>query len=287
MSERLRRLAIGGVPEHFNLPWRRVLGSGRLAAAGIDASWQDFPGGSGAMGAALNEGELDVAMLLTEGAVAGIANGGTYRIVSRFTETPLIWGIHVPAASNLHSVADLQGSRYAISRHGSGSHLMAFAHARHVGWPVGELDFVVVGGLDGAVEAFDNGGAEVFLWEKFMTQPLVDEGRFRRVGEFSAPWPAFVVCVSGDALRQKAADVATALEHVLAEAARFAASPSAADDIARDYGLRREHAAEWLRVTRWASTANVDDGAVSDCIEVLRAVGLVESAGSAQMLARI
>ena len=70
-------LSIGGVPEHFNVPWRRLVGSRRLADAGLSATWQDFPGGTGAMGAALNEGTLDVAMLLTEGAVAGIANGAT------------------------------------------------------------------------------------------------------------------------------------------------------------------------------------------------------------------
>src|SRR5690606_154661 len=186
-GERLGTLRIGGVPEHFNLPWRKVVASGRLRHAGVEATWQDFPGGTGAMGQALNDDSLDVAMLLTEGAVAGIANGGTYRIVGRFTDTPLIWGIHVPAASPLRSIEDLRGARYAISRHGSGSHLMAFAHARSRGWPVGELRFVPVGGLDGAIEAFEQRAAEVFLWEKFMTKPLVDAGRFRRIGEFSAP----------------------------------------------------------------------------------------------------
>ena len=47
---------------------------------------------------------------------------------------------------------------------------------------------------------FASGNADVFFWEKFMTKPLVDAGRFRRVGEFVAPWPAFVVCASNSAL---------------------------------------------------------------------------------------
>lgn len=279
-------LSIGGVPEHFNVPWRRLVGSRRLADAGLSATWQDFPGGTGAMGAALNEGTLDVAMLLTEGAVAGIANGGTYRIVSRYTDTPLIWGIHVPAGSDLRHIEDLRGRRYAISRYGSGSHLMAFAHARQMGWPVGELQFVVVGGLDGAIDAFGQGKADVFLWEKFMTKPLVDDGRFRRVGEFSAPWPAFVVCASSQALEEKSSDIRTALDQVFAEAERFAASSSAADAIARDHGLLAEDAAEWLRTTRWASGAGIDDGALAECLDVLRAVGLFDPNGAWDFIAR-
>ncbi|MFK8016311.1 MAG: ABC transporter substrate-binding protein, partial [Gammaproteobacteria bacterium] len=92
-------LRIGGVPEHFNLPWRLLLESGDLRRAGIDASWRDFGEGTGSMAAALDNNDIDMAMLLTEGAVAAIAKGGRFRIVSVYTKSPLIWGIHVPGAS--------------------------------------------------------------------------------------------------------------------------------------------------------------------------------------------
>ncbi|HET7131014.1 MAG TPA: ABC transporter substrate-binding protein, partial [Gammaproteobacteria bacterium] len=190
-------LRIGGVPEHFNLPWHRALEA--AASGGVQAQWQDFPDGSGAMAEALSEQRLDAAMLLTEGAVAGIARGGNFKIVSLYTESPLLWGIHVPASSRFRAVADIAGARYAISRRGSGSHLMAFVHARERGWPL-DLELVLVRNLEGAVEAFATGTADVFFWEKFMTKPLVDDGRFRRVGDFTAPWHAFVVCASDAAL---------------------------------------------------------------------------------------
>ena len=143
-------LRIGGVPEHFNLPWHLVLESPLPADLGIDARWQDFPDGSGAMAAALLEGRIDAAMLLTEGAVAGVAAGGGFDVVSLYTESPLVWGIHVPAASRFAAVGDVRGARYAISRRGSGSHLMAFVHAREQGWPLDALQLVVVGNLQGA-----------------------------------------------------------------------------------------------------------------------------------------
>ena len=64
----MNRLRIGGVPEHFNLPWLRLAESGALDDLGV--AWRDVPEGSGAMAAALRAGELDAAMLLTEGAVS-------------------------------------------------------------------------------------------------------------------------------------------------------------------------------------------------------------------------
>lgn len=287
----MKALAVGGVPEHFNLPWRRLLESGKLAELGIDARWEDFPGGTGAMGAALNEGRLDLAMLLTEGAVAGIANGGSFRILTRFTETPLTWGIHVPASSRFLAVEDLRGARYAISRFGSGSHLMAFAHARQKGWPVGELKFEVVGSLEGAITAFEEGRADIFLWERFMTQPLVEAGRFRRVGEFTAPWPAFVVCASAKALRDKSDAISTALQQVLETAAALAASADTAadtaDDLSRRYGLARRDAAQWLKITRWAARVRIEEADIDEVLDVLRAVGLVPPDGDWSMIARV
>ena len=56
-------MKIGGVPEHFNLPWLRLVESRALDDLGV--SWRDVPEGSGAMAAALRAGELDAAMLLT------------------------------------------------------------------------------------------------------------------------------------------------------------------------------------------------------------------------------
>ena len=109
------------------------------------------------MASALTHNELDIAMLLTEGAVAGIAQGGRYGVVSLYTQSPLIWGIHVPAGSQLRRIADLEGATYAISRLGSGSHLMCFVHARENGWPLESLKFVTVRSLEGAIAAFEAG----------------------------------------------------------------------------------------------------------------------------------
>ena len=264
-------MKIGGVPEHFNLPWLRLVESRALDDLGV--SWRDVPEGSGAMAAALRAGELDAAMLLTEGAVAGAAVGG-FKVVSLYTDSPLIWGIHVPASSNLHTVDDVRGRRYAISRRGSGSHLMSSVHAREHGWATNDLDFVVVGTLQGAIDALANGEADVFFWEKFMTKPLVDSGQFRRVGEFVAPWPAFVVC-AGDAALAEQKPIGAALRRALDAAAGLASDRNAAAAIAARYGLLPGDAREWLAATRWAARPGIGAEQIAAAVEHLAALGLI------------
>jgi sulfonate transport system substrate-binding protein len=257
ICSRMITLKIGGVPEHFNLPWHLAIEQGAPAQLGIDLHWQDYPDGSGAMAAALRSGELDAALLLTEGAVAGIAAGGGFKVASLYTDSPLLWGIHVPAASQLRAVGDIRGARYAISRRGSGSHLMAFVHAREQGWPLEALELVIVRNLAGASDAFATGAADVFFWEKFMTKPLVDAGRFRRVGEFVAPWPAFVLCVADTVDAEQRGAVARLLRLVLAQAAALAVRSDAAVLIGNRYSLEPRDVTEWLGTTRWSERVAV------------------------------
>ena len=271
----MEKLRIGGVPEHFNRPWQRLIESGALRQSGVDLQWRDFPDGSGAMAAALTRGELDAALLLTEGAVAGIARGEGFAIASVYTESPLIWGIHVPARSRFTHVAEIEGATYAISRLGSGSYLMCFVHAKQQGWPVQNLKFTTVGSLKGAIDAFAARTADVFFWEKYMTQPAVDAGHFRRIAEFVAPWPAFVLCVAHAALPAQRRLVAKALALALAEARRLTGAPGAAEEIAERYGLESQAVRAWLATTRWAERPGVALDTVATVADLLRELHLV------------
>jgi ABC-type nitrate/sulfonate/bicarbonate transport system substrate-binding protein len=280
------KLRIGGVPEHFNLPWHLALEARRFEALGIELEWRDYAGGSGAMAKALRDRELDAALLLTEGAVAAVSDGVPLTIVSRFTDSPLGWGIHVPAPSRFRGVADLRGARYAISRLGSGSHLMASVHARAQGWPVERLTLVTVGNLEGAVAAFATGRADVFFWERLMTKPLVDAGKFRRVGEFTAPWPAFVVCTARALSGAGRAALERALSLVLDEARVLGASPDAPRLIADRYGLDARDVSEWLRATRWSTQVGVSTADVDPACAALGALGVLpRSVAAAECIA--
>lgn len=270
------RLRIGGVPEHFNLPWHLAREHEQFKQAGIDLQWHECPGGTGEMRQLIEAGELDLVVALSEGAVAAIADGCPMRILQWYVRTPLIWGVHVPTASPLHSIADLRGQRFAISRPGSGSHLMAAVMAEQQGWSSSELEFVTVGNLDGAVEAFSKDQADGFLWERYTTQPLVDRGHMRRIGECPTPWPAFVLCAHHNALERQPKAIA-ALQTVIVDACQaLGAEPDLEKLIAERYGLEISQVNHWLERTRWAVDQQVEANALDEVIASLRHIGLIK-----------
>ncbi len=130
----MKNIKVAGVPEHFNLPWHMCIEDGTFKKNGLDVSWKDFPDGTGAMCKALRNKDVDVAVILTEGIIKDILNGNDAKIVQEYIASPLIWGIHVAAGSNYQDIQDLKNAKVAISRYGSGSHLMAYVNAKNLGW---------------------------------------------------------------------------------------------------------------------------------------------------------
>jgi ABC-type nitrate/sulfonate/bicarbonate transport system substrate-binding protein len=272
----LKKIVIGGVPEHFNLPWIDTLE--RVDPDRRQFLWRAQPEGTGAMVTGLASGELDAALLLTEGAVTAFARGAAFDIRAIYVKSPLEWGIHVPAASALRDEQSIRGARYAISRFGSGSHLMSIAHARSRGWPLEAMRFEVVDTIDGAVAALAAGNADVFFWERVMTEPLVAGGIFRRVGVFAAPWPAFVLCVS----KQLGPAAVTALyelfDDVLQSARLFRHNTDASvARIAQQFGIDPQAAQRWLARTQWASVRAIDHEVLRGVAQVLMDANLIET----------
>jgi len=249
-------IKLGGVPEHFNLPWH--LAREGDAIADLDTTWEDQPGGTGEMLRKLEAGDLDMVSILTEGTVAAIDGGLPVTIVQVYVESSLQWGMHVPSASNFEAEADLEGARIAISRFTSGSHLMAFVLAERMGWEINEEQFVVVGGLDGAIASFEAGDSDLFLWDRFMTQPLVDAGTFRRVGVQPTPWPSFVIAVRDEVLTGQTTAVGRIVDAVVAEATALHGRPAIVDELTTRYELSAEAATGWLESTSFGARSAFD-----------------------------
>ena len=249
----MKQINIGGVPEHFNLAWYLGLKNGEYKAAGINLRWKDYFGGTGAMCKGLREGDIDIAVILTEGIIKDIIAGNKSKIVQTFVQSPLIWGIHVAEKSSYKTIEDLKGTKAAISRYGSGSHLMAYINAQNNNWDLEkDLDFEVIKNLEGAIEGLTEGKADYFMWEKFTTKPLVDNGTFRRVGNCPSPWPCFVIAVREDFLKTNKEDVKTILDIVNNTTAEFKDIPSIDRMIANRYKQEIEDVQEWLRLTEWS-----------------------------------
>jgi len=272
----MRTIRIGGVPEHFNLPWHVGIDSGEFSSVDVDAEFVVFGGGTGAMMQAVANNEVDIAVVLTEGCIQSICKGTSARIVKTFVQSPLIWGIHVPAASDLKTIDDIRGRRYAISRFGSGSHLMAIVDAAERDWET-DLDFAVVKNLDGARAALSGGGAEVFFWERYTTSPYVESGEFRRLADRLTPWPAFVVCASEKALAEKSEAIKTLLDQVNKICQRLSADGEGTQATITDrYKLAPSKVAQWWKTTEWNVGWEMEEASIVKAVNYLRWLQLID-----------
>jgi len=255
----MKKARVGGVPEHFNLPWHQCIQNGSFKKDGVNLSWKDFPGGTGAMCKALRDNEIDIAIILTEGIVKDIIAGNPSKIVQTYIETPLIWGIHVGANSNYHDLEHVNGKKIAISRYGSGSHLMSYVNAQNNDWSTSDLNFEVVKNLDGAVEALTQGTADYFMWEHFTTKPLVDQGVFRRLGDCPTPWPCFVIAVRDEFLENNKQVLDSILNIINNQTSLFKSLPSINKELAVKYDQKIEDINEWLKITEWSQKQISDE----------------------------
>jgi sulfonate transport system substrate-binding protein len=246
------KIRVGGVPEHFNLAWHLAIENKLFEKAGITVEWVDVPGGTGAMCKALREGDFDIAVALTEGIINDIVHGNPSKVVQFFVNSPLRWGIFTNAQSSINTINDMQGHKYAISRYKSGSHLMAYVNANKHHLNIADNDFVLVGNLDGARKALANDEAQLFMWEKYMTKPYVDNGEFKMIGECNTPWPCFVIAASNHFISSHAEVLNKVLNIINLSCLTLKNNSKAPELIAKRYDIKLEDAFQWFKELEYA-----------------------------------
>ena len=272
----MSKLRIGGVPEHFNLPIHLAIEDGEFESLGIDIEWTTFKGGTGQMTKALRNGEIDVCILLTEGIISDIIKGNPSKIISTYVNTPLIWGVHTGADNPISRYEEVYDKKYAISRFGSGSHLMSIVDANTQGKSLSQNQFVVIKNLEGALESLAKGETDVFYWEKFTTKPYVDSGKLKRVGEYLTPWPCFVVAATDEILKEQPQNIIRMLRTIHASADGFMANESATHMVSERYALDLFDVERWFYSTEWAIHGWVNNKMIQNVIYHLKLAGIIE-----------
>lgn len=270
------KIRIIGVPEHFNFPIVEAVEEQPFQGLGIALEWSDEPKGSGAMNKAIREGQAELAIILTESFIKDRIEGNPGKIIGYHVESPLIWGIHVSSQIPAKSVKELSDVPFLISRYGSGSHLMAFLLARKMGWDTKSLQFEVVGDLEGAKLTLDSSEPKIFLWEKYMTKPLVDKGLFRRVGEVPTPWPCFVMVASQNALETHPKILEKLRDYIYKKSSGLAMREGISLVLSKKYAVMEEDISAWLSQTRWATKNEVPYSSLETTMETLGALGLIK-----------
>lgn len=256
----MKKVQIIGVPEHFNLPWHLAIEEGAFKERGIDLNWTDIPEGTGKMCQMLQNEETDLAIILTDGLIKSIAEGNPSIILQEYIATPLRWGIHVGAHSKHKNVADLENAKAAISRYGSGSHLMAYINAKNNNWDTSKLRFDVINNLKGAIATLSNSETDsYFMWEHFTTKPLVDNNTFKRLGDCSSPWPCFVIAAREKFVKQNKNIIQHILEIINLYTTEFKSIPSIDRTLANRYHQELNDIQEWLSITEWSQKQIVNE----------------------------
>ncbi len=269
----MKKVRIGGVPEYFNLPILLAKEQGKFAEQDIELVWQEVPEGTGKMAQSLADDSLDLVIALTEGMTKAIAQGNPSKIIHAYVQSPLIWGIHAADHSSADNIEELEGKTFAISRYGSGSHLMAILLATDLGWDESDLKFEVVNNLDGARNALKNDQAHIFLWEKYTTKFLVDQHEFKRVGEYPTPWPCFVISATNKIIANDPDLLRTVLEIIIDATKALKTNPEATALISDRYELHEKDVREFWPNTQWNPSITLPEDAIIKVLDTFQSLG--------------
>jgi hypothetical protein len=296
-----RKIRIGFVPEHYLLPLH-FCKKHNLFPTSLRIDLVPFPSGTGHMITSLRSKEIDLAIGLTEGWVAGLLNADNYKkngidkgysVVGSWVTSSLRWAIVTGRKrDSINVVNDLQQNRrVGVSRIGSGSHIMAFVLAQQEGWlrqskdsKAEGLTLVPLGPFKELRDGVVNSTADFFMWEHFTTKPWFDgDGtELKKIGEIYTPWPSWHIAASTDTFPNPQKDEALKqlFEAFDKGIEMFNMDPSE--------GIRmlgngeamchysQEDGQEWLKGVRFANgTRGVDAGVMNGVADILKTADVI------------
>lgn len=270
-----KTIRLGGVPEHFNLPIHLAIEDGSFESRGVKVEWTTFKGGTGQMTKALRDDKVDACILLTEGIIKDIIAGNKSKIISGYVNTPLIWGVHTGSKNKLEHLGDIYQKQYAISRFGSGSHLMAIVDATINDKKISNDQFSIIKNLDGALESLGALSTDVFYWEKYTTKPFVDNGQLRRLGEFITPWPCFMIAATDKILETEPDTIIRMLRTIHDSCDKFMHSDDSIPLVSERYHQKTKDVERWYHATEWAIHGWVSDKMLQSVVHNLKVAEII------------
>lgn len=276
------------VIEHFSTPLEFA-----KKYYGLDAQLLPYPSGTGHMVTALQAGDIDVGVGLTEGWVAAMGKAQAaeqdagFKVVGTYVETPLCWAISAGAEQqNLKAIPDLKGKNVGVSRIGSGSYVMSFVLADQQGWldtttdnppfPVKVLD--TFANLRNGV---NDGTADFFMWEHFTSKRYYDNGQIKRIGEIYTPWSSWKIVATNELIQPDRSGINDKLEGILAKIndgiKHFEKNQEeAVQYISTELDYSEEDAREWLGTVRFSQDVRgVDDKVIPKTVSILQKAGVL------------
>ncbi|CAE8591513.1 unnamed protein product, partial [Polarella glacialis] len=140
----------------------------------------------------------------------------------------------------------------------------------------------IVHTLDGARAAMKEGEIDAWLWEKFTTKFLVDQGEWDIIGEVPTPWPCFCFVASDKALQTRAKEIQSMVEVTKGVCDEFKANLGnrTISYVVKKHASTETDASEWLSGTQWACALEVQKQTLQKTQEALVTIGQLKEAVS-------
>lgn len=288
----LRKIVLAGVPEQVNIPILLSLERNLFKSKGLDVEYRLVPEGTGKMLDLLESGDVDIALTVTDGFIAGKASGRKVNLAGTYVESPLTWCIAGKGSGEQKKIKDLK--RFGISRMGSGSHTMAFYAAMLHNIDPASLEFTIANNFTGLRNGVNDDSFDAFLWEIFTTKPFIDNKELQLLGEVQTPWSSFSFVVPSSSSSDKQEEIKSKLFPALAEGVDLFIKEaeethekdgeSSIQRISREHGHTDKDAKLWFSRCRYAthdqenrisSPFAVDFKATSMSLQILKRAGIV------------
>ncbi|KAJ2863756.1 hypothetical protein GGI22_001880 [Coemansia erecta] len=235
----------------------------------------------------LASGELDIAICVTEGLVAGIASNRDLRLFGTYVDSALPWAISVAADAKHSSIDDLAfGARFGISRAGSGSEVMAKYTASAYEWKTPPT-MVVLGDVHGLVKGVQKGDADAFMWERTTMQRHYAANEVRYLGTVRPPWPAFSLGASAQFVRANS-DRIRSLLATMGRVERAFMDSAWADQrtqyVCSQLGYSPEDAQQWAAYVRYNEGGSVDESKIQAVVDALVRAGVMDQLQASEIV---
>lgn len=272
-------LNIGGVNEHFNFPWRNAIENNIFQNAGIHLKWNDIAGGTGEMIKKLANNNLNLAVLLTEGLFSESLKNKELIPLQFYVTSPLQWAIHVRNTEN-YQVSEIYNLKFAISRLNSGSHLMAIAGGNKFNKVLHDHQFIICNSLEGGLTALQKKEADVFLWEKYTTEPFLEKYQLKSIGTLPTPWPPFCIATNQTTLNKFDDQIKLIQKIIIDQTIKIKNDLNSVQIISDQYQIPLDRIQRWFDETEWNTNLGIAVSKKNEILNMLEENSLIPKLNS-------
>ncbi|KAK6203029.1 uncharacterized protein RJT21DRAFT_23981 [Scheffersomyces amazonensis] len=288
MSNEITTLKVAYIPEHFSTPLFFAEQQGYYESQNLKIEFVKVLEGTGRLVKLLNDGEVDIAIGLTEGFIADLAKGNdSYKLIDTYVNSPLLWAVSTGSNRNeLTKVDQLDGKSIGVSRIGSGSYIMSFVLAHDLKFSKEFSNFPILSTFKNLRDSVNHKledkelNSDAFMWEYFTSKKYYDNGEIKQIGQIYTPWPSWVITANAKTLESKNEAIKAFVSSVNKGINYFNVNKDKAIEyIGENLDYSKEDAGEWIKTVNFNSKVGQDElnweAVVGKTSEILKIAGVL------------